>query len=110
MLNVEQPANLHRRLELQLNTGREALQCQLFSPVYSAARGGERVLQQLPEQGGGTSKRDRLSRSWLIGALFRMAYGCLTPMDVALSVCELTVELQLPAATDPGTLLRVALY
>ena len=55
VLNVEQPANLHRFLELQLNTGRETLQCQLFNPVHSAARGGERVLQRLPEQGGTTS-------------------------------------------------------
>ena len=36
VLNVEQPADLHRFLELELNTGREALQCQLFHPVYSA--------------------------------------------------------------------------
>ena len=27
VFNVEQPASLHRFLELQLNTGREALQC-----------------------------------------------------------------------------------
>ena len=51
VLNVEQPANLHRFLELQLNTRREGLQCQLFSPVYSAAKAGERVLQRLPELG-----------------------------------------------------------
>ena len=38
-----------------------------------------------------TTKRDRLS--WIIGALFRMVYGCLTPTDVALSVCKLAVEL-----------------
>ena len=84
VLNVEQPANLYRFLEL--NTGREAVQCQLFTPVYAAATGGERVLQRLPEQGGGTSKRDRLS--WLIGALFRLACGCLTctPTDVTLHV------------------------
>ena len=50
-----------------------------------------RVLQRLPEHGGGTTKRDRIS--WIVGALFRMAYGCLTPTDVALSVCELAVEL-----------------
>ena len=49
------------------------------------------MLQRLPEHGGGTTKRDRIS--WIVGALFRMAYGCLTPTDVALSVCELAVEL-----------------
>ena len=65
------------------------------------------MLQRLPEQGGGTSKRDRLS--WLIGALFRMVYGFLTPTDVALSVCELAVELQLSAAKFHMTLLRMAL-
>ena len=31
VLNVEQPADLHRFLELELNTGREALQCLLFN-------------------------------------------------------------------------------
>ena len=107
VLNVEQPANLHHFLELQLNTGREALPCQLFGPVYSAARGVERVSQRLPKHGGGTSKRDGLS--WLIGALFRMVYGCLTPTDMALSACELAVELRLSAATNPRTLLRSAL-
>ena len=65
------------------------------------------MLQRLPDQGGGTIKRDRLS--WLIGALFRMSYGCLTTMNVALLVCELAVELQLSAATNPMTLLRMAL-
>ena len=107
VLNVEQPANLHRFLELQLNTGREALQCQLFNPVYSAAKAGERVIRRLAEHGGVTSRKDRLS--WRIGALFRMIYGCLTLTDVALSVCELAVELQLSAATNPRTLLRSAL-
>ena len=38
-----------------------------------------------------------------------MVYGCLTLTDVALSVCELAVELQLSAATNPRTLLRMAL-
>ena len=38
-----------------------------------------------------------------------MGYGCLTPTDVALSGCELAVELQLFAATNPRTLLRSAL-
>ena len=38
VLNVEQSANLHRFLELQLNTGGEALRCQLLNPVYSAAK------------------------------------------------------------------------
>ena len=33
VLNVVQPATLHRFLELQLNTGGDALQCQLFNPV-----------------------------------------------------------------------------
>ena len=45
VLNVEQPAHLHRFLELQLNTGREALQCQLFIPVYSAVTTQGRVRQ-----------------------------------------------------------------
>ena len=49
VLNVEQPADLHRFLELQLNTGGEALQCQLFNPVYSAVRTRGRVLQRLPQ-------------------------------------------------------------
>ena len=38
-----------------------------------------------------------------------MVYGCLTPTDVALLVCELAVELQLSAATNPRTFLRSAL-
>ena len=33
VLNVEQPANLHHFLELQLNSRRKALQCQLLNPV-----------------------------------------------------------------------------
>ena len=76
VLNVEQPASLHRFVELQLNTGGGVLQCQLFNPVYSAVKTRGRVLQRLPEHGGGTIKRDR--QSWIAGALFRMAYGCLT--------------------------------
>ena len=63
--------------------------------------------QRLPEHGGGTSRRDRLS--WIVGALLIMVYGCLTPRDVALSVCKLAVELQLAAASNPRTLLRTAL-
>ena len=107
MLNVEQPANLHRFLELQLNTEGNALQCQLFNPVYSAVRTRGRVLRRLPEHGDGTTKRDRMS--WIVGALFRMAYGCLTPTDVALSVCELAVELELSGTASPRCLLGVAL-
>lgn len=38
-----------------------------------------------------------------------MAYGCLIPTDVALSVRELAVEIQLSAAKSPMTLLRMAL-
>ena len=91
MLNVEQPATLHRGLELQLNTGGGALQWQLLNPVYSAVRTGGRALQRLPEHGGGTTGQDRLF--WFVGALFRMAYGCLTPTYAAVSVCELAVEL-----------------
>ena len=66
-----------------------------------------RVVQRLPEHGGGTSKKDRLS--WLVGALFRMVYGCLIPADVALSVCDMAVELELSGASNPRTLLRMAL-
>ena len=84
VLNVEQPASPHRVPEPQQNTGRETLQCQLFNAAYSAVKTRGRVLQRLPEHDGGTSKNDRLS--WLVGALFRMAYGCLTPTDVPLSV------------------------
>ena len=47
--------------------------------------------------------------SWSVGVLFRMVYGCLTPTDVALSVCELAVELELSGTTSPRSLLRVAL-
>ena len=65
------------------------------------------ILQRLPEHGGGTTKRDRLS--WIIGALFRMVYGYLTPTDVALSVCKLAVELELSGTSSPMSLLRVAL-
>ena len=61
------------------------------------------MLQRLPEHSGGTAKRDRLS--WIVGALFRMAYGC----HVALSACELAVELELSGTTSPRCLLRVAL-
>ena len=61
------------------------------------------------EHGGGTSKRDGLSWLIAIGALFRTVYGCLTATDVTLSVCEMEVELQLSAATNPRTLLRIAL-
>ena len=107
VLNVEQPADLRRFLELQLNTGGEALQCQLFNHVHSAVRTRGKVLPRLPEHGGGTTKRDRMS--WIMGALFRMAYGCLKPTDLALSVCELAVELELSGTTSPRWLLRVAL-
>ena len=106
VLNVEQPADLHRFLELKLNTGEGTLQCQLFNPVYSAVKTRGRVLQRLPEHGGGTAERDRLS--WIIGVLFRMAYGCLAPTDVALSVCELAVELELSGTSSPRYLLGVA--
>ena len=68
---------------------------------------GGRILQRLPEHGGGTTKRDRLS--WIVGALFRMVSGCLTPIDVALSVCKLAVELELSGTSSPRGLLRVAL-
>ena len=47
--------------------------------------------------------------SWLIGALFRRVHGCLTPTDVALSVCEGAVELELCGAPNPRNLLRMAL-
>ena len=47
--------------------------------------------------------------SWIVGALFRMVYGCLTPTDVALSVCKLAVELELSGTTSRKSLLRVAL-
>ena len=107
VLNVEQPADMHRFLAFKLDTGGEALQCQLFSPVYSAVTSRGRVLQQLPDHGGGTTKRDRMS--WIVGALFRMVYGCLAPTAVALSVCELAVELELSGTTSPRSLLRVAL-
>ena len=107
VLNVEQPADSHRFLELELNTGRGLLQCLLFNPVYSAVTTGGRILQRLPEHGGGTSKRDRLS--WIIGTLFRIVYGCLTPTDVALSVCKLAVELELSRTSSSRGLLRVAL-
>ena len=65
------------------------------------------MLQRLPEHGGGTTRQDRLS--WIVGALFRMAYGCLTPTDVALSVCELAVELELSGTASPRCFLRAAL-
>ena len=52
-------------------------------------------------------KRGRMS--WIMGALFKMIYVCLTPTDVALSVCELAVELELSGTTSPRCLLRVAL-
>ena len=74
-----------------MNTGGRALQCHLFSPVYSAVKTRGRVLQRLPEHGGGTTIRARLS--WIVGALSRMAYGCFTPIIVAFPVCELAVIL-----------------
>ena len=107
VLNVEPPADLHLFLELELSTGGEALQCQLFNPVYSAVTTGGRILQRLPEHGGGTTKRDRLS--WIIGALFRIVYGCRTPTDVALPVCRLAVELESSGTSSSKGLLRVAL-
>ena len=67
----------------------------------------ERVLQRLPEHGGGTSKKDRLP--WVVGALFRMVYDCLTPTVVALSVYAMTMELELSGGANPRTLLRIAL-
>ena len=65
------------------------------------------MLQQLPEHGGGTSKKDR--STWLVSALLRMGYGCLTPTDMALSMCEMSVELKMSGASNPMTLLRMAL-
>ena len=65
------------------------------------------MLQRLPEHGGGTTKNDRMS--WIVGALFRMGYGCLTPTDGPLSVCKLAVELELSGTISPERLLRVAL-
>ena len=97
VLNVEQPANLHCFLELRLNTGREALQYHLVSCTAVTLH-----IRQQRLEGGCYSDclnmvvvpaRRNLRLSWLIGALFRMVYGCLTPTDVALSVCELTLEL-----------------
>ena len=41
--------------------------------------------------------------------LMVMASGCLTPTDVALSVCEMAVELELSGTTSPRCLLRIAL-
>ena len=107
VLNVEQPASLRHVLELQLNTGGDALQRQLSNPVCSAVKTRGEVLQRLSEHDGGTTKRDRLS--WIVGALFRMAYGCLTPTDVALLVCELTIELELDGTAISQGLLRIAL-
>ena len=94
-----------------MNPGSEALQCQLFNPrpAYSVVNTQGRVLQRLHKHGGGirTSKKDRLS--WLIGALFRMVYGCLPPTGVALLACEMAVELEVSAASNPRTLLRMAM-
>ena len=42
VLNVEQPASLHRFLELQLDTGGEIVRWQLLNPVYWAATARER--------------------------------------------------------------------
>ena len=47
--------------------------------------------------------------SWIVGALFRMGYGCLTPTDGPLSVCKLAVELELSGTSSSKGLLRVAL-
>ena len=41
--------------------------------------------------------------------LVLIVYGCLTPTDVALSVCKLAVELELSRTSSSRGLLRVAL-
>ena len=41
--------------------------------------------------------------------MFRIVYGCLTPTDVAMSVCKLAVELELSRTSSSRGLLRVAL-
>ena len=48
------------------------------------------MLLRMPSAGGGTTKKGRLSL--MVGAVYRTVQGCYTPMDLVLSVVEMSVE------------------
>jgi hypothetical protein len=108
VLNVEPVSDSHWFLELVINTAGGSFSCHLWNPVVQALRGGDRMLLQMPGVGGGTTKRDSLSL--LVGAVYRMMQGCLTPRDLMLSVVEMSVEFVVSTHSNSLSLVRMALF
>ena len=62
----------------------------------------------MPSVGGDTTKKGRLGL--LVGTVHRMVQGCYTPMDLMLSVVEMSVEFVLSTCSNSLSLVRMALY
>ena len=66
------------------------------------------MLLRMPSVGGGTTKNDRLSL--LVGAVYRMVQGCYTPMDLLLSVVEMSVAFAISTFSSSVSLVRMSLF
>ena len=108
VLNVAPVSDSHRFVELMVNTAGGDFSCLLWNPVVQALRGGDRMLLRMPSEGGGTTKRDRLSL--MVGAVCRVMQGCYTPRDLMMYVVKMSVEFVISTRATSLSLVRTALF